>query len=455
RFHKENPQMKLTSSEDVSAYQVRGEYKTDKSKNIIDAYDSESTPWGKTHREGWKLIAERPFLAGAFIWTGFDYHGEPTPFKWPSVSSFFGIMDLCGFPKMAYYLHKAQWIKDKPILHIVPHWNFPADSIGRDIKVMALSNADSVTLAVNGKFISGQKGDIYEMNTWSVPYKPGKLVAVSYKNGEEVAKFIVETTGSPVQLQLIPDRNSIFGNGRDAMPVTVQVLDSKGRAVPTANLPVKFAISDNAEIRGLGNGDPNSHEPEIGNKRSLFNGLAQVIIKSKELTWRNVVLTATSPGIKPAQIVIKIKKVPRIPSVDIIKPVFILDKWLAAPVSFSKPNPNQQIADNDMNSWSPVGSGSMIKKADKKSYMLYRTSFRQEGHENKGSYLVFKNIKGIAEIWLDGTLLTVKGDKATGDLTIPLKPGNGKRQLTVLVIAEAGEEAGLGGVVRIEANQSI
>lgn len=126
RFHALNPDLPLTSSEDGSAFMVRGEYVTDRSRNLMDSYDTQCANWGATHRDAWKAVAERPWMAGCFYWTGFDYHGEPTPFQWPSVSSFFGIMDLCGFPKMAYYLHQAQWIEDKPILELVPHWNWPA-----------------------------------------------------------------------------------------------------------------------------------------------------------------------------------------------------------------------------------------------------------------------------------------------------------------------------------------
>ena len=452
RFHKENPEMKLTSSEDVSAYQVRGEYRTDKSRNIFDSYDSESTPWGKTHRAGWKLIDERPFLAGAFVWTGFDYHGEPTPFAWPSVSSFFGILDLCGFPKMAYYLHKAQWVKNQPVLHLVPHWNFPADSMGKNIKVMALSNADSVTILLNGKLISGQKVDKYEMNTWQVPYQPGRLEAIGYKNGKEYSRYSIETTGEPVQLQLIPDRNTLLGDGRDAMPVTVQAIDSKGRAVATANLPVEFSITENSEILGTGNGNPNSHESEIANKRNLFNGLAQVIIRGKEQTSGKIILTATSPGLKSAHATIKIKKVNPIPFVEIVKPVVVLDKWLVSPISAVRPNPNQKIAHNDMNSWSPVSSGAMMQTMDKKAFILYRTSFEQYESEKESGYILIKNVKGKAEVWLDDKMIALKPNSATKDINILLPSGKGRKQLTIMIISELGEEAGLGGTITYEDN---
>lgn len=306
QFHKENPTMCLTSSEDVSCVMQRGQYVTDKSKNLLDGYDTQFPSWGSTHRVAWKTIAERPYFAGCFIWTGFDYHGEPTPFTWPTAGSNFGIMDLCGFPKTAYYLHQAQWIEDRPILNMVPHWNWPKDSIGKNISVMVLSNADKVELVLNGKTIGEQAVDKYEMNSWTVPYNPGSLEAIGYKGGKEVSRFKVETTGEPVSLQLIPDRLSLAGDGLDAMPVTVQVLDTKGRPIPTANIPIEFEISRAGSIIGLGNGDPNSHEPEKGNKRSLFNGLAQVIIQSKAAETGVLTLTAKAKGLKLATININV-----------------------------------------------------------------------------------------------------------------------------------------------------
>lgn len=273
RFHKDNPDLLLTSSETGSAFMVRGEYKADKSKNIMYSYDTESAGWGATHRKAWKAVAERPWMVGCFSWTGFDYHGEPTPFRWSPVASFFGMIDLCGFPKMAYYLHQVQWLEDKPVLELVPHWNWPTDSIGKPIKVMALSNADRVKLILNGKTIFEQQVYPYETNTWMVPYKLGRLEAVGYKDGKIISCAQVETIGEPVQVRLAPYRKSLSGDGRDAIPITVEVLDAKGRHVPTANEMVKFTIAGPAKI-GLGNGGPNSHEPEKGNRRSLFNGLA-------------------------------------------------------------------------------------------------------------------------------------------------------------------------------------
>ena len=279
QFHAANPTRPMTSSEDTSAFMTRDEYVTDDNRHIRSSYDTERANWGATHREGWKQIAERPFVAGSFVWTGFDYHGEPTPYRWPSTGSFLGCMDLCGFPKAAYYIHQAQWIENRPILQLIPHWNWP-DRIGQPIKVMALTNADTVAISLNGKAIAESPVDKYNMVSWNVPYAPGRLEAVASKGGREISRAFVETTGDPAALQLTPDRPSMAGDGQDAQPVTVSALDAQGRLVATANLPVSFEIRGPGAIIGLGNGDPNSHEPEKGDRRSIFNGLAQVILQS-------------------------------------------------------------------------------------------------------------------------------------------------------------------------------
>lgn len=447
-FHTDHPELKLTSSEDVSAFQVRGEYKTDKSQNIIDSYDSESAPWGSTHRVGWKLVAERPYLAGCFVWTGFDYRGEPTPFTWPSVSSVFGIMDLCGFPKMAFYLHQAQWVEDKPILNLVPHWNWPADSIAKPIKVMAMSNADSVVLKLNGKILSGQKVDKYEMNSWMVPYQPGKLEAVGYKNGRVVSNYKVETTTEAVQLKLTPYRSSLVGNGTDAMPVTVEVVDSKGRHVPTANVPVEFSISGSASIIGLGNGNPTSHEAEKGNKRNLFNGLAQVIIQSSEQSG-SVVLTATSPGLNPTTITIPVNASEIAPFVPVINSPIILDKWFASPQSKVKPNPNKELSDNDMNSWDPIQTG-VFQKVEKNQYVIWRTKLTpSETIQKNGGKLLLKRTAGVEEIWIDGKQIATNLEVNKANLTFIIPPLKNEMVISILMKGY-NQKVGIGGIATIE-----
>jgi beta-galactosidase len=293
---------------------TRGEYVSDrKGRHVLAAYDDEFQPWGLTHRKAWKEIATRPFLAGCFVWTGFDYRGEPQPFEWPTQSSSFGIMDTCGFPKTAYFIHQAQWVQDRPILHLAPHWNWPGKE-GQPIRVMAMSNADTVELRLNGRSLGVQKVDPFEMNEWKVPYQPGRLEAVARRAGRVVATQAVETTGAPVTLRLTPDRKALDGDGRDAVPVTVEALDSKGRHVPTANLPVQFQISG-GKIIGVGNGDANSHEPDKGSARSLYNGFAQVIVQSERGRSGSIILKATSPTLRTAAVTMNVRPVPPVPAV--------------------------------------------------------------------------------------------------------------------------------------------
>ena len=300
-FHRQHPGRPMTSSEDSACCSTRGVYVTDTNAGYADSYDAAADfSWGKTHRAGWKAIATRPFVAGGFVWTGFGYHGEPQKFAWPSVSSVLGIMDICGFPKVAYYIYQAAWIESRPVLNIVPHWNWPGQA-GRPVKVMVMGNVEKVELLLNGKSLGEKSVDKLVGGEWAVPYAPGKLEAVGRQDGREIIRAVVETTGEPVALKLVPDRESLAGDGADAQPVTVSAVDAQGREVPTANLPVTFELSGPGAIIGHGNGDNASHEPEKGNHRRLFNGLAQVILQSQRNAAGTVVLTAQAEGLKPAE----------------------------------------------------------------------------------------------------------------------------------------------------------
>lgn len=448
-YHKQFPNKPITSSEDVSGLMNRGEYVNDKKKHLLAAYDDNKPGWGNTHRASWKEIADKPYVAGCFVWTGFDYRGEPQPFEWPSASSSFGCMDVCGFPKTAFYIHKAQWVPEtQPVLQLVPHWNWPKDSIGKNIRVMAMSNAETIKLKLNGKLIGEQKVDKYEMNTFYVPYQPGKLEAFGYKNGEEVSHFVVETTGEPVSLELIPYRNSLAGDGLDALTVTVRALDAKGRPVETAKSPLEFDISGPANIVGMGNGNHNNHDSEKGNKYSLYNGLAQVIIQSVAAGSGDVVLTAKSGSLKIASITLKVNEVTQIPSVAAIGPSLVLDKWKISPFYTDKPDPNMEVASYDMNTWAAIKPGSLQKFNDSK-YALYRTTFKPYSEQcEKGGYIYFKSITGKVEVWLDKQLIGTKTVAENGDFKVAFPAGNGTRNLTLLVEAEKGR-GGFAGVVKV------
>jgi beta-galactosidase len=298
------PDKPIISTEDTSQVMTRGEYTTDW-KKVVASYDDVYPGSAATSnaRTSWAAISKQTSFAGGFSWTGFAYRGEPTPYGWPSASSHFGALDLCGFPKTEFFVRQALFVKDKPVLTLVPHWNWPGKD-GQNIKVLAATNCDSVTLSLNGNRIDEKKVDPFQMAEWQVPYAPGKLEAVAKKNGREVARFSVETTGEPVALRLTPDRKALDADGQDAVPVTVEAIDAKGRPVPTANLPVEFEISGPGANIGVGNGDPNSHDPEKGNKVKIYNGLAQIIVQSTKEAGE-IKLTASAGGLTPAALTLK------------------------------------------------------------------------------------------------------------------------------------------------------
>ena len=314
-YHQRYPTKPIFSSEDTSTVMTRGEYTTNRQAAVLDSYDDQLPgSWGISHRQAWKEVAMRPFVAGQMVWTGFDYRGEPQPLSWPATGSSFGCMDLCGFPKAAYYLHQAQWIQERPILSLIPHWNW-AGLEGQNIKVMAFTNAEKVALFLNGKPLGEKPVDKYDMLTVQVPYEAGKLEAVASKAGQEVARFVVETTGAPAALKLIADRNTLAGDGADAQPITVQAVDAQGRVVPTAKLPVTFELTGPGAIIGLNNGDPTCHEPEKGTKHSIYNGLAQVIVQSGYEGKGPLTLRAKADGLTAAEVVIDVKAAPARPAV--------------------------------------------------------------------------------------------------------------------------------------------
>ncbi|MBW8891247.1 MAG: DUF4982 domain-containing protein [Burkholderiales bacterium] len=448
RFHAEHPNLPMMSSEDTSAFMTRGEWFTDRARNILAENDEEPSSWGTTHRKGWEAIAKRPFVAGAFLWSGIDYRGEPTPFEWPSASSFFGAMDLCGFPKMAFFLHRAQWIKDRPLLDLAPHWTWPGRE-GQPIKVMALTNAETVELRLNGKLVSRQAVDPFVMPSWTVPYAPGRLEAIGYVGGKPVSKAIVETAGPPVALRLTPDRTVLTGDGADAAPITVEALDKAGRAVPTANLKVTFEI-DNGRIIGLGNGDPNCHEPEKGNARSLFNGLAQVIVQSDRGSSGVLRLTASAPGLRSARTELSIQPGARALEPR-TSPVSILSDWRVSPVARVRPDPLVKPADNDMNSWTWAKPGPLQDADPAGGFVLYRLAFTPRGTVRRaGGKLVFGRLTGPAEVYVDGVKVAAKTDAAPAALTAPLAAKEGERTVAVLMTVAPSEPFGMSAPVIVE-----
>jgi beta-galactosidase len=448
-FHKEFPDKPVFSSEDTSALMTRGEYTTDWDKHLIASYDDDAVGWGKTQRESWKLINERPFMAGGFVWTGLDYRGEPTPHNWPSVSSFFGILDLCAFPKNAFYFRQALWLNDRTIVKVMPHWNWPGRE-GQEIKVRVATNAPRVRLLLNGQAVGEKDVDRYDMVTFQVPYAPGKLEAVALRGGTEIGRDGVETSGAPARLVLTPDRSALAGNGRDAVPVTVSTVDAQGRPVPTTNVHVRFEIEGPGAIIGVGNGDPNSHEPEKAPERKLFNGLAQVIVQSHRDGMGTLKLRAKADGLQAAGTVLTLQTGSEVPVVPEAKALTKLAPWRISPPQADRPDPNLMLADNDMNSW---GWGEPPMKQDPAAlpWRTYRAPMQVRADRNDGrAHLVFREIVGKAEVWVDGVKLGEKTTFEPGPLKLQVAKGANWRTMTLLLQSEPGKPSGVIGSVQVE-----
>ena len=313
-FHKAHPTMPLYGSETSSEVGTRGIYATtqfdhyqgEPSKGYVAAYDINPVPWGQSAEEGWKTIADRPFVAGGYVWTGFDYKGEPTPFGWPDINSNFGIMDQCGFPKDAYYYYQSVW-GDKPVVHILPHWNW-AGKDGQPIDVWAYSSAAHVELFLNGTSLGAKDMPPNGHLAWAVPYAPGTLEARGVDAaGKVVATDKVETTGAPAALRLTTDRTALMADGEDLTMVEVDVVDAQGRIVPTADNLVTFEVTGAGHVAGVGNGDPSDHGPDKASYRHAFNGKCLVIVGAGEQPG-SIRLTAVASGLKGAGLSMKVAR---------------------------------------------------------------------------------------------------------------------------------------------------
>jgi beta-galactosidase len=330
-FQENFPGQKLIGSETTSALETRGHYdmpsdsiriwpvRWDKAltegnpDNTCSAYDNCKTPWGETHEEALENTNKYDFVSGMFIWTGFDYLGEPTPYTWPSRSSYFGIIDLAGFPKDVYYLYKSLWT-DKPVLHIFPPWNpqtwttvkngKPDWQKGDSVDVWAFTNCNEVELYLNGKSVGTREKTADKLHLmWRIPYIPGTLKAVGRKDGKIVLTTIDKTAGSPFKILLQPDRDTISADGKDLSFVTVKVLDKDDTMVPYADNLINFKVSGAGKIIGVDNGSETDHEPFKANYRKAFNGMCLVVIQSTNLKGK-ITLSASSKKLERGSTII-------------------------------------------------------------------------------------------------------------------------------------------------------
>ena len=265
------------------------------------AYDNSTAYWGSAHEETWKLVKNHDFFSGMFIWTGWDYIGEPTPFPWPAISSYFGIIDLAGFPKDPYYFYQSEWT-NKPVLHIFPHWNWKP---GEQVDVVAyFNNADEVELSLNGRSQGTKRKQGDDMHVfWRLKFEPGILQAVSRRNGQIVLADTIQTAGPPARIVLLPDRRTIKADGTDLSFVTVRVEDKNGILVPAADNLIKFEVTGQGFIAGVDSGNQISHESFKASQRKAFHGMALAIVQAKPKAGQ-IVLKATAANLAPASVVL-------------------------------------------------------------------------------------------------------------------------------------------------------
>jgi beta-galactosidase len=340
RFSAANPNIPIYGSETSSAISSRGEYffplNNNKSGGLgdfqVSSYDLSAPSWATIPDVEFKGQDQNPFVAGEFVWTGFDYLGEPTPYNAdasnllnftdpverakmeaelkalgkinvPSRSSYFGIIDLAGFPKDRYYLYQARWRPDFPMAHILPHWNWP-DRIGQVVPVHVYTSGDEAELFLNGKSLGRKKKGAFEYRLrWDdVVYQPGELKVVAYKNGKRWATDVMRTTGAASKLTLAADRASIAADGKDLSYLTVTVTDKAGLLVPRSKNHIQFAIEGPGEIVAVDNGDATSFEPFQASERNAYNGLALVIVRSTKAG--KIKLTAKADGLAAATVTI-------------------------------------------------------------------------------------------------------------------------------------------------------
>jgi len=296
-YHKAHPEKPVIGTETVSAVGTRGIYITDQAKGFVGSYDPYTTT-GRASAEGWwSFVGARPWLSGGFVWTGFDYRGEPSPNDWPNISSQYGIIDTCGFPKDSFFYYKSWWTSE-PVLHLFPHWNWPGME-GKEIAVWVYSNLDKVELLVNGVSLGTKDMKQDSHLAWNVKYAAGAIEARGFKDGKLAMTAKRETTGAAAKLVMKADRREVNADGEDVAMFAVEVQDAQGRVLPITDNEIAFKVSGAGKLIGTGNGDPTNQEPDKGSLRKAFGGYCMAIVQSAKDAGR-ITVEASSPGLASA-----------------------------------------------------------------------------------------------------------------------------------------------------------
>ena len=305
-YHKAHPDKPVIGTETVSAVGTRGIYVTDFDKGYVGSYDPYTTTRRASAEGWWSFCNARPWLSGGFVWTGFDYRGEPSPNGWPNISSQYGIIDTCGFPKDSFFYYQSWWTA-QPVLHVFPHWNWPGME-GKEIAVWVYSNLDKVELLLNGQSLGAREMKKDSHLAWNVKYAPGTIEARGFKGDRQVMTAKRETTGPAAKLVMKADRQEVSADGEDVAFYSVEVRDANDRVVPITDNLVTFKVTGEGKLIGVGNGDPTNQESDKGASRKAFCGLCMAVVQSTK-TAGNITVEATSPSLVSASVTTAAKAV--------------------------------------------------------------------------------------------------------------------------------------------------
>lgn len=431
KFHAQYPNTPLIASETSSSYAVRGEYQTNMEKNIIGSLDEDCAPWGATGRDTWKTVMERPFVAGSFAWTGFDYRGEPTPCVWPSVASFFGILDSCGFPKATAYLYETLYRKE-PVIHL-ERCSREEARVDTEVTFAVMTNCPQIRLFHNEVLVEEGTVPPFDMKCVTLADGAGVWKAQGLRGGVVCCEHQMRVHEKVAALRLEASKPVLCGDGLDAVVVNVYAVDQNGTFCPDAEQLVTFTVSHNGIIRGVGNGNPNSHEPDAADFRKLFHGCAQVIV-SKEGT-EALTLEARAEGLTGAELELHDSgemQIPRAPALERIP----VEGWSLYHRLFEQmPPADFRQAENDMNSLEPIsfeGSPQSLLSGQIGKYALLRTEL-EAGSVPMGASIFFGAILGKAWVYLDGVLLAEKSHGKEESLAVQLPLDCKGGSLTVIL----------------------
>lgn len=423
-FHRKYPNIPLIATEITSAYMTRGKYKTDWDAHEMSEFGETCAPWGKCVPDAWKAVSKHPFVAGGFVWTGFDYLGEPTPFEWPSVSTVFGTYDRCGFEKQVCWYYKAFW-KDEPIVHLISTWRYE-NKEGCRIKCQIVTNCDNVRVLYDEDIIFATT----KVQDWKVEFeleycrKPLKIVG--YRNGQKVEEKY-EITDDYSGLKVTSNLKTLDAEGYKAAVINVESNNLKMQQEK-----VYFEIK-NGQLLGVGNGNPVSHEKELDTQRYLFDGKAQAIVKATG--FADVEITVRTDSGEKTELFLPVKVEGGIPYYPTVEARIIAGWGMYCRVLDEKPSVSKEVAVYDMNSFEPITfNGSAQEKLDNRpqKYGMYKTVVQLENCKNH--YLYFGNIIGNVWVYLDEHELTNRLDQESGYVEVDLPDKiSGKHFLTVVV----------------------